>query len=125
MKRAATSTHHRRRQRAEDREHAENQQIELVDRLAAPTVAEFALTDAADEHAEHRGAADPCRLGAGRELGLNHVRDQRTQHDQIDDVEEVTGGDERDHLDMQRRYFRIVQRVTDESLNGLSHGVLP
>jgi hypothetical protein len=26
---------------------------------------------------------------------------------------------------VERRYFRVVQRVTDESLNCLSHGVSP
>ena len=117
--------HDRRRQRAEDGEHAEDQQIELVDRLAAPAIAEFALADAAKEHAEHGGAADPGGFGAGREFGLDHVRDQRAQHDQVDDVEEVTGGDECDHLDVEWRYFRIVQRVADESLNCLSHGEFP
>ncbi len=112
-------------QRAEDREHAEQQQVELIDGLAAPAVAEFALTGGADEHAEDRRAADQGGFGSGRELGLKHVRDQRAEHDHIDDVEEVTGGDQRDHLDMERRYFRVVQRVTDKSLNCLSHGVVP
>ena len=117
--------HDRRRQRAQDGEHAEDQQVELVDRLTAPAVAEFALADAAKEHAEHGGAADPGSFGPGGEFGLDHVRDQRSEHDQIDDVEKVTGGNERDYLDVKRRYFGIVERIADEPLYGLSHGVVP
>ena len=47
-----------RRQRAEDREDAEQQQVELIDEPAAEPVAELALAGGADEHAEDGGAAD-------------------------------------------------------------------
>ena len=63
--------------------------------------------------------------GAGREFGRDHVRNQRAEHDQIDDVEEISGGDQRDDLDVQRRDFCIVERIADEAFNGLSHGVSP
>ena len=43
----------------------------------------------------------------------------------VDDVEEVTGGDQCDHFDVERRNFRVVQCFADECLYGLSHGVLP
>ena len=36
-------------------------------------------------------------FGPGRELGLDHVRNQRAEDGEVDDVEEVSGGDERDH----------------------------
>ena len=62
-------------------------------------------------------------LGAGRELGREHVRNQRAQHDQVDDVEEISRGDQRDDFDVQRRYFRVVERRADKALDGLSHGM--
>jgi len=85
---------YRRRQGAKDREYAEDQKVELVNRLAAPPVAEFALTDGADEHSQHRRAADPSGFNLGCEVGIDHVRDEIAQHDEIDDVEEVSGCDE-------------------------------
>ena len=61
MKRRATSQHTVGARRTEDGEDAEQQQVELVDGLAAPAVAELALARRADEHAEHGRAADPGR----------------------------------------------------------------
>ena len=116
---------HGRSEGAENGENPEQQEVELVDRLAAPAIAEFALTDAAEEHAKDRGAADDRSFRSGREFGCDHVRDQRAQHDQIDDVEEISGCDQPNDLDVKRRYFRLIQCVADESLNCLSHGVLP
>src|SRR5262249_34345371 len=49
---------HARSESAEDREHAEDEKVELVDEAAAETVAEFTLTGGADEHSEDGGAAD-------------------------------------------------------------------
>ncbi len=43
----------------------------------------------------------------------------------VDDVEEVSRGDERDNSSMQRRYLCFVQRIADECFNCLSHGVPP
>ncbi len=79
MKRQAISKRDARGERAEDREHAEQQQVELIDEPAAEAVAEFTLAGGADEHSENRGAADGGDFGAGRELGLNHVRNQRAE----------------------------------------------
>ena len=116
---------HARRERAEDREHAEQQQVELIDEPAAEAVAEFTLAGGADEHSEHRGAADGGDFGAGRELRLQDVGNERAEDGEVDDVEEISRGDQRDNPSMQRRYFCFVQRFADKSLNGLSHGVFP
>ncbi len=93
--------------------------------LPAEPVAEFTLAGRADEHSENGGAADCRDFGSGRELGLKQVRNERAEDGEIDDVEEVSCGDKRDNSSMQRRYFRIIQRVADECLNRLSHGVPP
>ena len=114
-----------RRQCAQDRERAEQQKIELIDFLAAPAVAKFALASRANEHAEDRRAADQGGFGAGAELGLDHIRYQRAQHDHIDHIKEVSSGDERDNLDMQRCNFRIVERIADKAFNRLSHDAPP
>ncbi len=96
------------RERAEDCENSEQEQIELVDGLASPPVAEFALTGGANEHAEYRRAADKPGFRSGGKFGLNHVRDQRPEHNQVDDVKEVPRRNQCDHLDVERRNFRVV-----------------
>ncbi len=67
---------HGRRECAKNCEDAEQQQIELVDGLSSPAVAEFTLASGADKHSEHGRAANQAGLGAGGEFGLNHVGDQ-------------------------------------------------
>ena len=57
---------------------------------------------------------------AGRESGFEDERNQRAEHGEIDDVEEIAGGDERDHAPMQRRDFRVVERVADETFDGVA-----
>ena len=49
-----------RRERAQDRENAEQQKIELIDEAPAEPVGELALAGGADGQAENGGAAD-CR----------------------------------------------------------------
>src|SRR6202043_3697873 len=56
-----------RRQGADDRRQTEQQEVELVDRLAAEAVGELALAEAPDEQAPRRDAADPRRLRLGPE----------------------------------------------------------
>jgi hypothetical protein len=56
------------RERAQDGEDSKQQEVELVDRLAAPPVAELALSGGANEHAEHGRAASPAGLGRRRKL---------------------------------------------------------
>ena len=112
-----------RRECTEDREHAEQQQVELIDEAAAEPVAELTLSRSADEHAEDGRAADQRDLGAARELRRQNVRHERAEDRKVDDVEEVSRGDQRDHFAMQRRYLRFVERVADICLYGLSHGV--
>jgi hypothetical protein len=97
-------------ERAKDRKRPEQQQIELVDKPSPPAIAEFALPGGADEHSKDRCTSHQRSLGGGGELGLDHIRDQRTQHDQIDDVKEVPRGDQRDHLDVERGNLRLIQR---------------
>src|SRR5262249_32239591 len=116
---------YRRRERAQDGENPKQQQIELINRLAAPPVAELALSSGADEHSNHGRASDQASLGRGRELGLDHVRDQRAQDDQVNDVEEIPGGDECDYANMERRDLCFIQRRADETLDCLGHGILP
>ena len=125
MKRQTTSKRDARGKRAENREHAEQQQVELINEPAAEAVAEFTLAGGADEHSENGGAADGGDFGSGRELGLKYVRNERAEDGKIDDVEEISRGDERDNSSMERRYFRLIQRAADKCLNCLSHGVLP
>jgi hypothetical protein len=111
--------------RSEDREDAEQQQVELIYESAAETIAEFTLTGRADEHSENGGAADASDFGPRCELGLKYVRNERAEDGKIDNIEEISSGYEPDNSPMKRRYFRIVQRGTDESLNCLSHGISP
>ena len=83
-------------ERAEDGEDAEQQQVELIDESAAEPVAELTLAGGADEHAEDGGAADGRDFGSGRELRSEDVRNERAEDGEVDDVEEISGGDERD-----------------------------
>src|SRR4029077_8909521 len=77
------------REGAEDREGAEQEQVELIDEAAAEPVGEFALADGAEEHAENGGAADGRDLRSGCEFGLQEERHQRAEDREIDDVEEI------------------------------------
>ena len=110
---------HARSERAEEGEDAEQQQVELVDEAPPEPVGELALARGADEQAEHGGAADGRNFGSGRKLGLQEERNQRTEHREVDDVEEIAGGDERDNAPMQRRYFRVIERVADKTFDSL------
>src|SRR3974390_1807494 len=59
-----------RRERAQDRKRAEQQQVELINEPAAEPVAQLALAGGADRHAEDGGAADEGELGGpGGEIG--------------------------------------------------------
>ncbi len=58
---------HRRRQRAEDGEDAEHQQVELIDEAAAEAVRQLALARGAERNSENGGAADPGGVGGGAE----------------------------------------------------------
>ncbi len=62
MKRQTISQNTVGAERAKNCEDAEQQQIELIDGLASPAVAEFTLTGGADEHSEYCRAADAGRL---------------------------------------------------------------
>ena len=108
-----------RRQRAEDGEDAEQQQVELIDEPAAEPVREFALAGGADGQAENGGAADQAASAAPAEAGLDDERHQRAEHGEIDDVAEISRGDQPDDAPMQRRNFRVVQRRADEAFDGL------
>ncbi len=127
MKRAATSHITGRRERTEDREDAEHQQVELVDRLAAEAVAEFALADAVPRNMPNtvalpiaRGFGPRSRIWIGSCPGSSAPQTVKsmTSKKYPAAMSAIT-------LTMQRRYFCIVQRVADESLNCLSHGEFP
>src|SRR5580700_10667646 len=60
---------HARSECAEDREGAEQEQVELIDESAAEPVGEFALAGSAQEHAENGGAADGRGLSSGCKFG--------------------------------------------------------
>ncbi len=109
-----------RRECAEDGEDAEEQKIELIDEPAAEPVGEFALTGGADGKADDGGAADERGVGCG-EAGLDDERDERAIDRIIDDVAEISRGDERDDPLMQRRNLGLVQRIVDEAFYGLCH----
>jgi hypothetical protein len=79
-----------RRQGGDDRRQSEQQQIELIDRLAAEPVGELALTERADEEAGHRDAPDPGDLASGDKPTLHQVRNQRAKDREIQHVEEQT-----------------------------------
>jgi hypothetical protein len=83
------------------------------------------LAGGADEHAEDGGTAYGCDFGSRRELGLKYVRNKGTEHGEIDDIEEISRGDERDNSPMKRRYFRLIQSAANECLDCLGHVVLP
>ena len=124
MKRQTTSSVTLGAKRAEDREHAEQQQVELVDEAAAEPVAELTLAGGADEHAEDGGAADRRRLR--RRSRTSTDRMYGTSEPKI--VKSMTSKKypaaiSPTTLAMQRRYLRVVQRVADKCLDCLSHGV--
>src|SRR5207342_1672774 len=121
----ATDDKHRdvRRERPKNGEDAEQQQVELIDEAAAEPVAELTLSRGADEHAEDRGGTNQRNLWTARELRRQDVRHERAEDCKIDDVEEVSRGDQRDHSAVERRYFCFVERVADVCLYGLSHGL--
>ena len=115
MKRHADQQRDARRERAEDGENPEQQQIELIDESPAEAVGEFALAGSAEKHAENSGAADGRDFGAGCEFGLQDERNQRAEHGEVDDVEEISRGDQRDDFAMQRRDFGIVQSLANKA----------
>ena len=59
---------------SEQGEHAEQQQIELIDEAAAVAVAELTLSRGADEHAEDGRAANERDFRTARELRRQNVR---------------------------------------------------
>src|SRR6478752_4303056 len=121
---AADDKHrHVRRKCADNGEHTEQQQVELIDEAAAVPVAELTLPRGADEHAEDRRAADQRDFRAARELRRQNVRHERAEDRKVDDVEEISRGDECDDSAVQRRYLCLVERVADVCLYGLSHGL--
>src|SRR6202042_1947701 len=85
-------------------------------------VGEFALAGGADGKADDRGAAD--QRGASRaKPGLDDEGNERAIHRIIDDVAEISRGDQSDDPTMQRRNPGIVQRGVDEAFYGLCHDV--
>ena len=72
---------------------ANQQQIELIDEPAAETVAKLTLAGGADEQAENGGATDGRDFGSRFELGTKHEWNERAEHHEIDNIEEVSGGD--------------------------------
>ena len=75
----------------EDRRDPKQQQVELVDRLAAESVGEFALTERADKEAQERHAADPRHLLLGYKAAADKVGNERAENREIQHVEKIAG----------------------------------
>jgi hypothetical protein len=80
-----------RRQGGRDRRQSEQQQVELVDRLAAKPVGELALTERADAKPDQGREADPADLVGRGEAALDNVGYQGAENREIDHVEEIAG----------------------------------
>ena len=90
MKRPAIEPAHIRRQRREDGDEAVEQDRGLEHPLAAEPVGELALPGGADEDSEELVTVPIApSLRRRRELRADHVRHQRAQDDEVDDVEEI------------------------------------
>src|SRR5262249_57930099 len=106
---------------AEDCEHAEQQQVELIDEAAAKPVAELTLSRGADEHSEDGRAADQRDFRAAREFRRQNVRHERAEDREVDDVEEISRGDECNDSAVQRRYLCLLDRLPDLYFYSLIH----
>ncbi len=102
-----------RRQGSDDRRNAEQQQVELVDRLAAESVGELALAERADKEAEQRDAADPRHLRPGDEAAFEQVGHQRAENREIEDVAEIARSDQRQDAPMERPHRGVVHLLAD------------
>src|SRR5207302_1482745 len=80
-----------RRQSGEDRRHPKQQQVELVDRLTAESVGEFALAERADKEAQERDATDPRYLLLRYKAAADKVGNERTENREIQHVKEIAG----------------------------------
>src|SRR5215472_3862016 len=108
-----------RRPGAGDRRQAEQQQVELVDRLAAKAVGELALPECAEEQAQQRRGADQSALGRRHELAVHHVGNQRAENRVVDHVAEISGGNEAQHPPMGRPHGGVVHRLANKTLDRL------
>ena len=109
----------------DDGRQAVQQQVELIDGLAAEAVGELALRQRADEQAEQRGAGNGGDLRGRGEAGAHHVGNQRSQDHVVGDVEEIPRGDQREHAPMDRAHPGIVERRANEALDRLGHALPP
>ncbi len=109
------------RQRRRDRGEAVEGDGKPEHRLAAKAVGQLALTQRADKEPEQGSAADGADPGRRREMRPQHVRHQRAQDDEVDDVEEQSGGDDRQHPLVDRPQPRVVERLVDIGHDRLRH----
>src|SRR4029079_6025526 len=82
-----------------------------------------AFSACATHHSKQGAAADPRSCRSCCEVGLEHVRDQRSQNNQIDDVEEVASCDQRNDFDVRWRNLCLIERFPDKPLNCFTHGI--
>jgi hypothetical protein len=81
---------------------AEQQQVELVDGFAAEPIGEFALAERSDKQTEQGNAADPRDLLLGDEPAADQIRHQRAEDREIENVEEISRGDQGQDAPVQR-----------------------
>jgi hypothetical protein len=107
------------RQCRDDRRQAEQEQVELIDRLASEPVGELALAQRTDEQPGHRDAADPRNLRLGDEAAFDQVGDESAEDREIQHVEKIAGGNKRQNLPMDRSHPRGIHRLADIRFDGL------
>ena len=61
------------------------------------------------------------RQAEQQELVLHHVGDEPSENSEIDQVEEQTGGDERQRPPMGAAHLGVVHRFVDEAFDRLCH----
>src|SRR5262249_34636632 len=93
--------------------------------LATVAVGEFALAERADEQADELTGPDQADLGRLGEARLDHVGDQRAEDGEVDDVEEIGKGDERENAPMDRTKLCLVELCVDVRYDRLRHGGSP
>ena len=93
----------------------------MIHGLTAKAVGELALSDAADQQPDKGRAPHHGDLRRGDESALDHVGHQRPEDRQVEDIEKIAGGDERQNPPVDRRHPRIVHRSADERLDRLGH----
>jgi hypothetical protein len=113
------------RHRSRDRRQPVEQHRPLEHGLAPEPVGELALPQGAHEQAEDRHRADRADFRRGREMRAHHVGHERAQDDVVDDVEEITEGDERQDPVMHRPHGGRVEPLVDIGNDRLRHDVSP